>query len=135
MPDRSARDEAAQVLLSFAEGRIGSHEFQDLWPHNTDDQAVLEIGRVRWWTYSDDVSSAAPLEERDLYARCARFLRTDLPYEWPATPSCWKLILATPLSILTGGAFSRALWELFDMARWPFRPASSGDDAPGATPH
>jgi hypothetical protein len=132
MPDRSARAEAARALMSFADHRIGSHEFQDLWPRRTDDQAVLEIGRVLWSTYSDDVSSAAPLEERELYERCARFLRTDLPYEWPATPSRWKLILATPLSILTLGALSRALWEPFDMSVWPFRPASSDADGPKA---
>ncbi len=62
------REKAAILVSRWLEGNISSQEFEDEWPEDSGDLAVIDIGRELWCHYNDnpsehlDVSNLSPEE-------------------------------------------------------------------------
>ncbi|HET6384684.1 MAG TPA: hypothetical protein VFJ58_14925 [Armatimonadota bacterium] len=139
MVDRAARDRASIDIASFANGAITNREFEEGYPTRSCDMAVKRIFDQIWFFY-DDVRThrltgdwALSPEDRNLFDRCVRFLRTDLEYPWPDTSfnSFWGLVRWLPPF---KGWLDRR-WEQFaakgDIDAWPFISAADDTDESG----
>ncbi|HET6382390.1 MAG TPA: hypothetical protein VFJ58_03280 [Armatimonadota bacterium] len=140
MVDRTARDRAADLIATFANGAITNREFEDGYPMRSGDMAVKRIFDQIWFFY-DDVrthgltgSHALSPEDRRMFDRCARFLRTDREYPWPHASfiSFWGFVRWLPPF---KGWLQRQTEEFAakgDIDVWPFLSAA---DDPGENGH
>lgn len=124
------REKAASLIARWLAGDVTNWVFEDEWPEDSEDPAVVDIGRKLWLLYSDypnrllQVSNLST-EEIALLNRCLSFVQSDevydtSPYE-EAIP--WKQNLLAKIL----GTNERP-WETMrlkiDPARqdwWPFR--------------
>lgn len=87
--DVAARRQASAALRGFMEGRLSNAELDKRYPGESADIAVHVI-YCQTWRYQDDLHeyrlerTAISPEEWALLQRCALFLESDLPYEWPS---------------------------------------------------
>ncbi|MFZ1918452.1 MAG: hypothetical protein WAU58_12825 [Terriglobales bacterium] len=85
MVDRTKRLEAAGLIEKFAAREVTNFEFEDRFPRSAD-PALHAVHTVMWSAYSDirehrlDGTHALKQEARDVFERCALFLRTDTEY-------------------------------------------------------
>lgn len=86
---RPARAIAATLIERFRTGEISFDQMEIEWPRSSD-IALHEISACLWKEFYGDLSPVivgrtkhASTEELGLLDRCASFLRTDRPYEWP----------------------------------------------------
>jgi hypothetical protein len=93
---QSSRETAAGLVAQWLEGKTTNWNFEDQWPENPEDPALVEIGAVLWSFYSDYPerplqTSNLSTERLQALERCLAFLRSDEPYEplprKEATPS------------------------------------------------
>lgn len=88
MIDRSARDEAAQVLRNFINGKITNLAFEALCP-TTGDPAIHAIWDTAWLFYDDfkthrlDGGNGLSIEQRKACVRWIVFLHNNQEYSWP----------------------------------------------------
>jgi hypothetical protein len=107
MPDviaKGDREKAAALIARWLEGNVTNWDFEDEWPEQSDDRAVVDIGRALWRLYSD--FPQRPLNASNLSAnelavlrKCLAFMQSGesyepVPYE-EAVP--WKPNLLTRL--------------------------------------
>lgn len=125
--DRTARNQAAQLLGRWQAGTITNWELEDTWPHS-DDRAVKAVGDRLWCLYSDfprrmlDLSSLRR-EEKDLFDRCRTFLKSGTDYRWPDFDFVREGL--RPMEVLFRGMRTKSQgWEVFaragDIGSWPF---------------
>ncbi|XXF76806.1 hypothetical protein P2318_27670 [Myxococcaceae bacterium GXIMD 01537] len=121
--DVAARRRAAELLRGFAEGRLSNVELDARYPGRSGDPAVHAV-YARTWRYQDDyreyrlTGDLAPSEEElCLLRRCALFLETSLPYEWPSLAR--RALRAVSARIPRRGAPTISE-ERGDLAAWPF---------------
>jgi len=84
--DNRYRKICSALIERWLEGTITNLEFDDQWPWNSADPGVLDIGKELWRYYDDfDESTLTPQtlseEQRTILERCARFLKSDEPYQ------------------------------------------------------
>ena len=88
MVDRAARDEAAQALRRFINGKITNFAFEALCP-TTGDPAIHAIWNTSWLFYDDfkthrlDGRNGLSMDQRKSCVRWIIFLHNDLEYSWP----------------------------------------------------
>jgi hypothetical protein len=90
MVNSEKRHVASEMITKYLSLEITSDELSDDFPRDKSDPALGAIWE-NLWAYCDDMYShkaegkhQLPEEDRELFERCALFLRTDLEYEWPA---------------------------------------------------
>lgn len=91
MVDVQARQQAADLIEKFRDGTISNFEFQDSYPrYDRRDRALRAIETFLWMFYDDcrehtlvEPKHALTPAGRELFERCALFLRTQLEYQWP----------------------------------------------------
>jgi hypothetical protein len=107
MIDSEKRQIASELIAKYLSLEITSDELSDDFPRDKRDPALGAIWYNLWPYYSDTSHKAegkhqlSP-EARELFERCAAFLRTDLEYEWP--PYKWI-------------SFEYPLWRLFGLGK------------------
>jgi hypothetical protein len=86
---REARRVLARGLRQLASGRITNDEFEDSAPSWHGDRAIRELFWFAWGFYDSLYEHRlrgrhrlSP-HQRQVFARCVLFLRSDLEYEWP----------------------------------------------------
>lgn len=104
--DRDTRLSISRALRRFVGGEITNSELDDVFDKATPnrDPAIDAVAERVWFTYSDVGTYTATgrhelsPETRDLLLRCAMFLSTALPYEWPIRRfiSGWALLRWVP---------------------------------------
>lgn len=89
--DRSARESLAESLRQLASGAITNVQFENSHRGATSDPAIREIANLLAWPCYDDTTehrleSAHALTDgqRQDFARAVLFLKSELPYRWPA---------------------------------------------------
>ena len=139
--ENDARHKAAELVDRFAGGVITNFEFDDQWPEAAGrrDPALRAIGSMLWNFYSETESHKlegryAPNNAlRGLLSRCAAFLRTSLPYEWPhvnfSPPGglaefIEDVLHQGTLATHTLASHAAAASDREDRAAWPFRRRS-----------
>lgn len=122
--NRADRDEAARLLERWLSGTITNYEIDDAWPWNSEDAAVVDIGRETWRYYSDfpeqPLSTGSMSGERKaVLLRCVSFLHTNEPYLLPeGVGVTWG-----PLRKFFGRFLKREEIDLMSTERklwWPF---------------
>ena len=137
MIDRADRNLAALLLRRFADNRINSDDFVNLYPYGSQDDGVRAVEDRAWALYDDlfpHYLDAQP-ELRSELARWVLFLRSETEYTWPQFRfirlgiPCW-------LNWLWGGHLQRrqnAALERFarsgEISVWPFRTQAECDKA------
>jgi hypothetical protein len=97
------RSFAGELIVKYLSLEITSDELNDDFPDDERDPALEAIWSNLWRYYSDTSHKAEGKHElspeaKDLFERCAAFLRTDLDYEWPPTEwisfkySLWRFL-------------------------------------------
>ncbi len=86
--DLPARRRCAQLTRQFASGRLTNDEFEDAIPASRD-AAIDEVAQFAWGFY-DDFSEhrlrgghRLSKLQRQMFARCVLFLKTELRYDHP----------------------------------------------------
>ena len=136
--DAQARSELAQSTRWLVGARITNYEFDDRIPKSFD-PAVREIyNQYLWLLYCDlreyRLTGADKLQsrERDKAVRCVLFLKSGLPYGWPALSTAGSVLL-TALNLLTVGLAGRLYFQRVsaagDITYWPFLSASEYAEA------
>lgn len=83
------RQKACELIEKLANREITNDEFDDCYPRRSTDRALEPIFANIWFSYSDLHTHrlagkyALNADARELFSRCAAFLRSDLEYEWP----------------------------------------------------
>ena len=82
-PDRA---KAAQLIAQWLEARISNWDFDDAWPYESEDRAVVDIGRALWCFYSDSPEKRLEISNLDseqllVLKRCLAFLTSNENYE------------------------------------------------------
>jgi hypothetical protein len=122
MVDRAKRLEAAELIEKFVGREITNFEFENQFPRSTD-PALHAVHTVLWLAYSDvrehrlDGKHALKQEGRDVFERCALFLRTDTEY----TGFRSFVTFAAPFKRLWNRILGRA--DPVMPASWPFDTA------------
>jgi hypothetical protein len=107
MVDSEKRRTASELIAKYLSLEVNSDELSDDFPRDKRDPALGAIWFNLWPYYSDTPHKAegkhqlSP-EAKELFGRCAAFLRTDLEYEWP--PYKWI-------------SFEYSLWRLFGLGK------------------
>jgi hypothetical protein len=90
MIDTTARQQAAALIDRFREREIEFDDVEMQWPPSTD-PALEAISKRLWQAFYSDFGSLSTSgkpkispEGLSLLSRCAAFLRSELPYEWPS---------------------------------------------------
>jgi hypothetical protein len=126
MIDPRARSQLAQAARGLVVGRLTNDQFEDRVPHSTD-PAIREIYEKGFWPLYDDLivhrltgeRSLSP-DNRHFAARCIVFLKSGLPYRWPAI-SPLRLLVANLFTLgLAGYLFRRHQLSAGDPSAWPF---------------
>jgi hypothetical protein len=163
MISRQGRNKAAELVRGYRDCVITNDDLTDDWPtskQDEEDRALRAIELTLWGAYSDthnhkaEGRHALEAEGRELFDRCAQFLDTDLPYEWP-THRLYPGEGGIPpiLVVLSWGLLARLnrYWErryrlqesAGDSRIWPFirrsdydlaRGAAASDATPAASP-
>lgn len=117
-PER--RRVAARLLRDHVAGRITNDALNDGWPLGRGDPALNEIFGPVWATYDDLRTHLFDGDEETarFLLRCAAFLETDHPYEWPRR-WWWLWWLRAPLNLITFGLLTRAFADEPE-DWWPF---------------
>jgi hypothetical protein len=90
MVDSEKRRFAGELIAKYLSREITNDELSDDFPRDKQDPALEAIWWNLWPYYDDTHSHKAEgkhelkSEAKDLFERCAAFLRTGLEYEWPA---------------------------------------------------
>ncbi len=129
--DRNARDRLAEAMRALASGLITNDEFENSrLPHGAEDVAIREVySKGAWMLYSDlheyRFTGNSKLDDatKAEVARWVLFLKTDLPYEWPASSALLSLAILMA-NLLTFGVANRLFTSRFhaygDISVWPF---------------
>ena len=89
MVNIAKRESAAKTLERFLNCEITNEDFMEAFPQDRDDPALLAVGDVAWFCYSEDRTHKLagkhepPAELRHLLENAVLFLQTELEYEWP----------------------------------------------------
>ena len=89
MVNSEKRRFASQLITKYPSLEITNDDLSDDFPHDESDPAFGAIWNNLWAYYDDMYSHKAEGKhqllggDRELFERCALFLRTDLEYEWP----------------------------------------------------
>ena len=89
MVNSEKRRFASQLITKYLSLEITNDDLSDDFPHDESDPAFGAIWNNLWAYYDDMYSHKAEGKHqlvgggRELFERCALFLRTDLKYEWP----------------------------------------------------
>ena len=130
--DRAGRDRLAECIHQLAAGMVSNREFERKAEFASADDAIRGVFFGGPWVLYDDLriyrlrgrDRLDPRVRRDA-ARWVLFLKTDLPYEWPATPfGLLGGIVYVLANVLTLGRVGRRARRQFarhgDIAVWPF---------------
>jgi hypothetical protein len=111
MVDRAARDRAAGLVAAFRDGRIGSGEFNNGWPHESADPAVWQIFQTLCFSCEElrenktaDKREPSPAQ-RELFDRCVLFLLSRFEYAWPAQNVYARVFWGLLISIICFAGF------------------------------
>jgi hypothetical protein len=137
-----SRRRAALLTEQFRDGKISNFDFEESWPRcDRRDRALRAIGTMLWRFYSDghehtlvEEGYVLSPEGREIFDRCALFLRTDLEYQWPKENfigvgglGVLGRILTLGLSVFIDRAWRRreerrltAMAVIGEKAAWPF---------------
>src|SRR5690606_5204388 len=130
MIDSSARSQLAEAARALVAGRITNDEFERRVPSSTD-PAIREIFDKGFWPQYGDLTEHLLVgdekwvgEKREFAIRCILFLKSNLPYSWPAhsrLDTFWHF-LANIVTLGTFGRLARQRLEAIgDTDAWPFR--------------
>jgi hypothetical protein len=132
MIDHQARSQLAQATRALLVGRITNDQFEARQP-KSDDPAIREIFYHGFWPlYSDTreyrLTGKHKLtpERRRFAARCIVFLKSGLPYSWPALSMSADFMLQIRNVLPFGRAsreYDRCLSSRGDVTLWPFQSA------------
>lgn len=135
--DVVARRRIAGLLRGFIEGQLSNMELDRDYPGQSLDPAVHEVYR-RTFRFQDDFREyrttgqfALPDEQRDLLGRCALFMETELPYEWPLPLQSVASWFSSLFRRSPRGTVRRSRGE---RSAWPFFRQADLDAARGAPP-
>jgi hypothetical protein len=149
---REGRNKAAELVRGYRDCVITNDDLSDDWPSSKQDEedpALRAIELTLWGAYSDTHNHKAEGRHalhpwwREMFDRCALFLDTDLPYEWPthrfypAEAGFSPVLVVLSLGLL--GRLNRR-WErrhplqegAGDSRIWPFIRRADYDRARGA---
>jgi len=138
---RPARIVLAEALRHLASGTITNIEFENWVSDGPEDRAVREIDSFAWMFYDDFTEHKLRGRhrlskfQRQVFARCVIFLRTDLEYEYPYNakslwvhPRAGRAWIQYLLRCLTGrnrhSDVDKNPHELIDDRIWPFKRRS-----------
>ena len=130
MIDRDARSKLSEAARALIAGRITNDEFESRIPRS-EDPAIREIYMKGFWPNYADLKEHRMIgvakwtgEKREFASRCIMFLKSDLPYVWPARSPLASLVRSVA-NLLTFGTLSRTdrrlLEQIGDTSEWPFR--------------
>ncbi len=96
------REKAAKLVAQWCDGEITNWDLDDAWPYESQDRAVVDIGRELWCHYSDYPKarlklSALSAAETQLLKRCLEFLKSTEEYE----PVPYEEVVPWKPSVLT----------------------------------
>jgi hypothetical protein len=144
MIDSGARSQLAEAARALVAGRITNDDFERRVPQSPD-PAIREIFAKGFWPQYGDLTAHRLVgddrwagEKREFAIRCILFLKSDLPYSWPAY-SRLETFCRALTDILTLGTSRRSarqhLEAIGDTSAWPFRTQSEYLAAVGSPPY
>ena len=135
MVDREARRLAAVLVRQLGAGTISNDQFEAEWPRSPGDRALAAIAALLRHGYSSHrthrlVGPRALGEAGErIVERCARFLESDLEYEWPrarihgngirGSTLLLSLGLLLPVHLMRKRRYAEQL-AAGDLEVWPF---------------
>ena len=138
MIDHQARSQLAQAARALIAGRITNDQFEYRQPESVD-PAIQEIFHRGFWPLYSDTSGyrltgsrKLIAEDRQFAVRCIAFLKSGLPYSWPALPlsSAFWLRIRNILTLgRAGREYEKYLRSFGDVALWPFQSADQYADS------
>ena len=130
--------------MHLVAGRITNDDFERRVPKSTD-PAIREIFAKGFWPQYGDLTEHRLVgddkwvgEKREFAIRCILFLKSNLPYSWPAH-SRLETVWHSLTNILTLGISGRSarqhLETIGDPSAWPFRTQSEYLAVVGSPPY
>lgn len=129
MIDAQARSKLAEASRSLVTGLITNHQFDDRIPRSSDPTIREIYNKAFWLMYSDlrqyrltGRDRLSP-QVREVAARCILFLKSGLPYGWPALsrPAAVLLTIGNLLTLgIAGRIYSHRATRGRDISYWPF---------------
>lgn len=143
---RSARIVLAEAMRQLASGTITNFEFEDRIGTGPEDRAIRELDSFAWMFYDDFIEHKLrgrhrlSKTQRQVFARCVLFLRSDLEYEYPYNArACWahqrtdwfglRSLFRYLIDLIRGNIVDNDRTELIDDRIWPFFHRSDYNEA------